>query len=114
MSAPERRTHERQAAAVPVALDVELHGFDHTDARFQARGKTVNVSPGGLLAQVDRPIDAGTRCVVHFPLAIGVLGRTMVYGSVRRCAANGSLFEVALYFDTPMGEAELELLDEEN
>lgn len=114
MSAPERRTHERQATAVAIVLDVELHGFDHTDARFQARGKTVNVSPGGLLAQVDRPIDAGTRCVVHFPLAIGVLGRTMVYGCVRRCAPDGSSFEMALYFDTPLGEAEFELLGEKN
>lgn len=106
----ERRTHYRRDAALPIVLQVELHGFDSVEGRFEARGKTVNLSRGGLLARLDQPLDAGLRCVAHFPNAMGLLGRTMIYGTVRRARSAVSGHEVAVIFDTPLQEIELALV----
>ena len=47
----DRRQHRRHEAALQIVLRVELHGFDAGDARFEACGRTRNVSCGGLLAR---------------------------------------------------------------
>ena len=103
----ERRQHTRFAAATPVVLRVELHGYDQDHARFEATGRTVNMSRGGLLARIDRTLAAGTRCLAHFPDATGMLGRTIVFGEVRRCTGMGDRWEVAVVFDTPLVEVEI-------
>ena len=79
-----------------------MHGFDASDTRFQARGRTLNVSRGGLLAQLDRDVQPGVRCLAHFPRALGRLGRTMVYGVVRRSEPCEGGYRVAVTFDTPL------------
>lgn len=103
----ERRQHPRFDATVPVVLRVELHGYDADHARFEANGRTVNMSRGGLLARIDRTLPAGTRCLAHFPDATGMLGRTIVFGEVRRCTGLGERWEVAVVFDTPLVEIDI-------
>ena len=103
----DRRRYPRQAAALPIVLRVELHGF-HTDSeRFEARGHTRNISHGGLLAVMDREVQRNDRVLTHFPDAEGTLGRKMIFGTVRRCTQAGGQFEVAVIFDTPLAGIEL-------
>lgn len=92
---------------MPVVIQIELHGYDAEDRRFQCSGRTVNMSRGGLLAQVDRKVESGTRCLAHFPSAAGRLGRTMVYGVVGRVRETPAGCEVALTFDNPLLQVEL-------
>lgn len=113
MSEAERRCHPRRPAALPVVLQVELHGFDGGDHRFRSSGRTVNLSRSGLLARVDHEVRPGTRCLAHFPSATGQLGRTMIYGVVRRARDLAGKFEVALTFDNPLMHLELPLPEPE-
>jgi hypothetical protein len=103
----ERRQHPRHDAELPIVLRVELHGFDGGDARFESCGRSRNVSRGGLLAWVDREVELGGRIIAHFPDATGTLGRTILFGTVRRCAPRGARWEVAVGFDTPLAELEM-------
>lgn len=103
----ERRQHRRHDAVMAVVLRLELHGYDEEHVRFEANGRTVNVSRGGLLARIDRTLAAGTRCLAHFPDATGMLGRTLVFGEVRRCTGMGDRWEVAVVFDTPLVEIDI-------
>ena len=107
MNESERRTHSREDTVVPIVLRVELHGFDDRETRFEACGQTVNVSCGGMLARVDCALPPGAHCVVHFPDAMELLGRTLIYGTVRRNQPEGDLHEIALLFDTPLQEVEI-------
>lgn len=104
---PERRSHVRDRSAIPIILEVELHGYDRGDTRFRSRGRTVNVSRGGLLARVDEKVSEGTRCLTHFPSATGQLGRTMIYGTVQRSRTRNGSFEVAVAFDNPLHDLDL-------
>lgn len=103
----DRREHPRRVASLPVVLRVELHGFDATNARFESVGRTRNVSCGGLLARVDHPVELEGRVIAHFPDATGTLGRTILFGSVRRCEPVGDRWEIAVGFDTPLAEIDL-------
>lgn len=109
MSESDRREHPREASSVPVVLQVELHGYDAEDERFKASGRTVNMSRGGLLARIDRKLASGTRCLAHFPSAVGQLGRTMIYGTVRRVVESSRGWEVAVAFDNPLLDLDLPL-----
>lgn len=103
----ERRQHPRRAAALPIVLRVELHGYDAGRGRFESVGRTRNVSCGGLLARVDREVQLEGRVIAHFPDATGSLGRTILFGTVRRCEAIGDRWEIAVSFDTPLAEIDL-------
>ena len=103
----DRRTHDRQSLALPIVLDVEIHGYDATDRPFRASGETVNVCCGGLMAHLDRAVLPGVRCLTHFPRGAGKIGRTMIYGTVRRSEPNDSGYEVAVVFDTPLRQVEM-------
>ena len=103
----DRRQHPRRVAALPIVLRVELHGVDAADARFESTGRTRNVSSGGLLARVDREVDLEGRVIAHFPDATGSLGRTILFGTVRRCDPVGERWEIAVSFDTPLAEIDL-------
>ena len=85
----DRRQHPRRAASLPIVLRVELHGFDASNTRFESVGRTRNVSCGGLLARVDHTVAIEGRVIAHFPDATGSLGRTILFGSVRRCEPVG-------------------------
>ena len=103
-TAAERREHLRQRATLPLELEIEIHGFDGDDERFRARGQTINIGLGGLLARVDRDVEGGTRCLAHFPGSEGLVDRTMIYGLVKRATRVGEFYEVAVIFDNPLGE----------
>ena len=103
----DRRSHDRRPLALPIVLDVELHGYDGTEKPFLASGETVNLGCGGLMAQLDRAVVPGVRCLTHFPHGAGKIGRTMIYGTVSRSELNGSGHEVAVVFDTPLRQVEM-------
>lgn len=103
----DRRTHDRQPLTLPIVLDVEIHGFDGTERPFRASGETVNLGCGGLMANLDRPVVPGVRCLTHFPRGAGKIGRTMIYGTVSRSDPSGSRHEVAVVFDTPLRQVEM-------
>lgn len=103
----DRRQHPRRAASLQIVLRVELHGFDAANTRFESVGRTRNVSCGGLLARVDRPVELEGRVIAHFPDATGSLGRTILFGTVRRCEPIGDRWEIAVGFDTPLVEIDL-------
>jgi hypothetical protein len=103
----DRRRHPRRVAALPIVLRVELHGFDASNSRFESVGRTRNVSCGGLLARVDREVAPEGRVIAHFPDATGSLGRTILFGTVRRCESIGDRWEIAVGFDTPLAEIDL-------
>ena len=102
----DRRTDSRVLATHPIVLEVELHGYDEGEHRFSASRQTANLSRGGLLAVVDRVVEAGIRCVAHFPQGVGKVGRTMVFGRVSRSHATAAGCEVAVDFDTPLEHLE--------
>ncbi len=103
----DRRTHDRQSLALPIVLDVEIHGYDDAKKPFRAIGETVNVGRGGLMAQLDRAVSPGVRCLTHFPRGTGKIGRTMIYGTVSRSELSGSGHEVAVVFDTALRRVEM-------
>ncbi|MFQ5743820.1 MAG: PilZ domain-containing protein [Acidobacteriota bacterium] len=98
----ENRAFERLAAEISINLMVSLHGFDPDDHHFEAKGMTINISRKGLLTRVNRPVAENSRCLVHIPGGEGRLGRTLIYGVVRRTTEVKDYFEVAVEFDTPL------------
>ena len=94
----------REAARVteehPIHLMVSLHGFDPSDHRFEAKGITLNLSKGGALVRVNQPVAVESRCLMHIPGGEARLGRTLIYGIVRRTREVQDSYEVAIEFDT--------------
>ncbi len=93
--------------ALPIVLDVEIHGYDGAENPFRATGETVNVGCGGLMAHLDQGVSPGVRCLTHFPRGAGKIGRTMIYGTVSRSELSGSGHEVAVVFDTALRQVEM-------
>lgn len=108
MSEPNGRGHERTPASIDVELVVSLHGFDPLDHGFEAHGTTVDVSRGGALTRVRRPVTEGSRCVLHVPGGEEALGRNLIYGTVRRVTEEPEGFLVAVEFDTPLEGLDLD------
>lgn len=108
MSQENRRQYERKAASIRLELVVSLHGFDPLDHGFEAHGITVDLSRGGALVRVQRPVAEGSRCVLHVPGGEEKLGRNLIYGTVRRALEKPEGFLVAVEFDTPLERLELD------
>ena len=98
----EARSFERLAVEYSINLMVGLYGFDPNDHGFEAHGETVNISRGGALVQVRRPMVIGSRCLIHLIDGEGIVGRTLIYGTVRRADELNELFHVAIEFDNPL------------
>lgn len=98
--ANEKRRSPRVSAEHRVRLKVSLHGFDDAEGRYEARGVTINLSRGGALVRVDKPVASGTRCLLHLPGGELRIGRSLIYGSVRRSRAIEEAFEIAIEFHT--------------
>lgn len=101
-----RRSHRRLKVSHAIRLEIELHGYDREEQRFEVSGETMNVSRSGMLARMDHTVPSESRCVVYFPTGHGVVGRTMVYGRVRRVGESESGCAVAVQFDVPLESLE--------
>ena len=104
----QRRTDPRITTEHPIHLLVSLHGFDPADHRFEARGITINLSRSGALVRVNRPVVAGSRCLVHLPAGEPTIGKTLIYGTVLRTSEIDDAFEIALRFDTKLQAISIE------
>jgi hypothetical protein len=96
------RSFERLAVEYSINLVVGLYGFDPSDHGFEAHGETINISRGGTLVQVRRPIVVDSRCLIHLVDGEGIVGRTLIYGTVRRADELNELFHIAIEFDNPL------------
>jgi hypothetical protein len=61
-------------------------------------GKTINLSRGGLRAQVNEELPAGLRCTIQFPEPTGLTPQFRTGTVLRTWGADGQ-FEVAVEFD---------------
>ena len=98
----ESRGFPREPATYAINLMVALHGFDVDQHRFEAKGTTINMSCSGLLCRVNRPVGVESRCLVHLPDGEEYVGRTMIYGVIRRVAEVDDGFDVGVEFDSPL------------
>lgn len=106
------RNFERLAVEYPISLMVGLYGFDPDEHGFEAHGETINISRGGTLVRVRRPIVAGSRCLIHLVEGEGIVGRTLIYGTVRRADELNELFHIAIEFDNPLDFIRIPLGDQ--
>lgn len=100
--ATESRSFERIPVVYEINLMVGLYGFDPQDHRFEAHGRTINISRSGVLVKVLRPVAVSSRCLIHFEEGEEVVGRTLVYGIVRRVNEVEDEFQVGIEFDNPL------------
>jgi len=105
------RSFERLAVEYSINLVVGLYGFDPDDHGFEAHGETINVSRGGTLVRVRRPIVVNSRCLIHLVDGEGIVGRTLIYGTVRRADELDELFHIAIEFDNPLDFIRIPLSD---
>jgi len=108
-----RRKDERTAATIRLELVVGLHGVDPLQHGFEAHGITLDISQSGALTRVQRPVVEGSRCVVHVPDGEEMLGRALIYATVRRVSEKPEGFLVAVEFDTPLKKLNLDDPEEE-
>jgi len=107
----EARSFERLAVEYAINLMVGLYGFDPDDHGFEAHGETINISRGGTLVRVRRPIVVNSRCLIHLVDGEGIVGRTMIYGTVRRTKEINESFHIAIKFDNPLDFIRIQLGD---
>jgi hypothetical protein len=108
----ESRSFERLAVEYPINLMVGLYGFDPQDHGFEAHGETINISRGGTLVRVRRPIVVNSRCLIHLVDGEGIVGRTLIYGTVKRSDELNEVFHIAIEFDNPLDYIRISLGEE--
>ena len=84
----------RYPVTIPFDLAVRLRGASEA----KVAGKTINLSRGGMLAQVNKDVPPGLRCTVQFPEPTGLTPQFRT-GTVLRCLNAEGRFEVAVEFD---------------
>lgn len=98
----ERRKYPRQEAAIELDIELELYGFAGRSEPVFTRGRTVNISRGGLLAEFDAPVESGTVCNLYFREGSERVSPRRVSGRVMRCSPGEGTFRVAVEFDAPL------------
>lgn len=101
---PERREHPRFDAALELAIQVEMYGFEGDSTPFFASGRTLNVSRGGVYTCVDAPVAEGSVCKLFFRDADAQVRPSHVSGRVLRCSERDGAFHIAVEFDEPLLE----------
>jgi hypothetical protein len=94
---PERRVHPRLEVVVPVEIDVGVYGVT-------TAGVTVNLSRGGVLANVADAIEVGEHCTVRFPKP-GSRSDSIKSGTIVRAEKLGNGNLIALQFDAELPTA---------
>lgn len=98
---PERRGSERFSASF--GLRIEIDGYTEAMEPFYATGSTLNVSRGGLLARLDRPIPLSSTCSVLFETPEPTPGAE-IRGKVVRSERSSTGCFVAIEFARPLEE----------
>ena len=96
----ERRGSERFPASYGVRFEID--GYTQSMKPFFATGTTLNVSRGGLMARVDRPLPLGVRCTLLFDEHDVVEPSRDVAGKVVRSDRTSTGCFVAIEFDSPL------------
>ena len=96
----------RRGKRFHVDWPVRVEGFDEGDATFTETGVLENISSGGALLLVSRPLAMGARLDVYISLPLNA--QKMKYSaSVLRVQRKASLFAAAVKFDAPKPEFEV-------
>ena len=97
-----RRQYERIRVSQPVKLEATLRGRFIDIMRLEMSGQTIDMSRGGVLANVDQSITPGVRCRVDFAEIEGKETPESLWGRVRRTTTGKDGFIVAIEFDEPV------------
>lgn len=95
-SGAERRRTPRRELEVPL----EVYGYDAALSLVHAYGSTINVSAGGLFAQVDVGLPVGARAVVAMRPDSPGLAPRIFRGRVVRSEGQQGNAGIAIQFDT--------------
>jgi len=98
-----RRSFDRLAVTYPIQLQPPYNGFSNSDlTQLSISGITLNLSRGGMLAQIEQGILRHGRYLIRFLGAGQSLRPEIMWGRVRRSRAADSGWEVGIEFDTPL------------
>ena len=98
----DRRQYERVKLSKPVKMEAVLRGRFIDIMRLEMSGVTIDVSRGGLLANLDQSISPGVRCRVDLQESESGGEPESLWGRVRRASMGKKGFVVALEFDEPL------------
>ena len=101
-SADNRRRYERVRVTKPLKLEATLRGRFIDIMRIEMTGVTIDMSKGGILANVDQSISPGVRCRVDLTAKDGSGPTETLWARVRRTDMSKNGFVVALEFDEPV------------
>jgi hypothetical protein len=107
----DRRTTERFSASYGVRFEID--GYTQSMNPFFATGTTLNISRGGLMARVDRPLPLGVNCTILFDEHDVVEPSRDVAGKVVRSDRGTTGCFVAIEFDVPLERVVLAEREEE-
>ena len=99
---PNRRAYLRMSVTYPVQLEPEHRAAQSDVTRIPISGITLNVSKGGMLAQIDQGILRHGRYLVRFLKAGSSVQPEVIWGAVRRSRARNRGWEVGIQFDDPL------------
>lgn len=122
----ERRAEERHDVPGLIRVEIEMFGYQRDGREFgvgpapdprrkiHTSGSTINLSFGGMLAEVADAITPGSHCLVRFIDAGAGLRPALRWALVLRCeeAAAGH-FEIAVRFDSPLEHLDLDEIIED-
>ena len=97
----EKRRHQRVRVTKPVTLEATLRGRFIDIMRLEMSGVTIDMSEGGILANVDQSISPGVRCRIDLTAKDGDGPTESLWGRVRRTDMSKNGFVVAIEFDEP-------------
>jgi len=98
-----RRQFERVRVTAPVKLEATLKGRFIDILSLELEGVTVDMSRGGVLAEVDQSITPGVRCRIKIEAEDGHGDARSFFGRVRRTfQGKRDGYLVALEFDEPL------------
>jgi hypothetical protein len=99
-----RRAYQRVPARFQVQLEPERRTSRRDVGALPLNGTTVNVSRGGMLANVEQGILRHGRYLIRFLEASGAIQPEVTWGAVRRSRARNKGWEVGIEFDDPLEE----------
>ncbi len=98
-----RRGFVRLSATYTIQMQAPYNGFSDSDlTQLPISGVTLNVSRGGMLAEIDQGILRHGRYLIRFLGAGPNLRPEIMWGRVRRSRAADSGWEVGIEFDSPL------------
>lgn len=98
-----RRCFDRLAAAYSIQLQAPYDGFSNSDlTQLPISGITLNLSRGGMLAQIEQGALRHGRYLIRFLGAGQNVRPEIVWGRVRRSRTAAAGWEVGIEFDSPL------------